>query len=115
MKFLALATEKLLIILAVGAGDEVVWTSTHRDFRDALKKKITYNEKFAYLGVGGVKKIPTILNFRNGTFFSGRGGQNFMFYVSFLEKSLLRRDNFQFFSPSIVKYLFRLLHLYIFG
>ena len=68
------------------------------------KKKIAYNETLSYLGVGGLKKIPTILHFRNGTFFYGRGGQNYIFYVSFLEKSSLRRENFQIYSPSIANF-----------
>ena len=73
--------------------------------RDAFKKKkIAYNETLSYLGVGGLKKIPTILHFRNGTFFYGRGGQNYIFYVSFLEKSSLRRENFQIYSPSIANF-----------
>ena len=89
-----------------------VYTTTYRNsaiyykasVRDAFQKKIAYNETLSYLGVGGVKEIPTIFHLRNGTFFYGRGGQNYMFYVSFLEKSSLRRENFQISSPSIANF-----------
>ena len=63
--------------------------------RDAFKKKkIAYNETLSYLGVGGVKKIPTILHLRNGTFFYGRGGQNYMFYVTSIVIGFSRLDVF---------------------
>ena len=50
------------------------------------KKKIAYNETFAYLGGRGVKKIPIILHFINGTFFKGRRGVNHLTSCLILEK-----------------------------
>ena len=51
------------------------------------KKKIAYNETFAYLGGRGSKKIPIILHLINGTFIMGGRGSEFFVSCLILKKS----------------------------
>ena len=64
------------------------------------KKKIAYNETFAYLGGRGSKKIPIILHIINGTFIMGGRGPEFFVSCLILNKKLLRRGKWKGFNLS---------------
>ena len=56
------------------------------------KKKIAYNETFAYSGGRGVKKIPIISHFINGTFLKGRRGLKPLISCLILEKRIAKKE-----------------------
>ena len=79
------------------------------------KKKIAYNETFVLFGGGRGKKNPNYSSSQKWDIFLWEGWPKLNVLCLIPGKKFIEKRNFQMSSPSIVKNLFGLLLLHIYG